>query len=159
MRILLGMGLACMLCGCSGRSESPTSEPASSSSMEPARSEKPLDSTTPESTAGVSPSGSSEVPARKLTETEKIEALILHIETLSDAVFIRNSAEHDCAAAAKHMRDKWNWKKKEIHTAGDFIRVAATKSSTSGEIYRIKFKDGRDVACGEYLEAKLKAME
>ena len=164
MRILLTLGLVCLLSGCSGRSESPTTVPAGSSSAETVRSQKASgpsapETPTPQAAAVGSSSESSEASARELTETEKIEALIHHIESLSDAVFVRNNAEHDCAGAAKHMRDKWNWKKKEIHTAGDFIRVAATKSSTSGEVYRIRFKDGRDVACGEYLEAQLKTIE
>lgn len=95
----------------------------------------------------------------KLTEKQKIEALIAHIENLEDAVFIRNDAEHNCREAAKHMRDKWQWKRKEIKTARDFINVAATKSSTSGRPYLIRFKNGREEKCGEYLLARLKQLE
>lgn len=98
-------------------------------------------------------------PTTKLTEKQKIEALIAHIENLADATFIRNEAEHNCREAAKHMRDKWQWKRKEIRTARDFITVAATKSSVSGRTYLIRFKDGREVKCGEYLLQQLKQLE
>src|ERR1051325_1945796 len=68
-----------------------------------------------------------------LSEDQKIEALINTIDHLSDATFIRNGREYDCHAAAKHMRDKWNYGKKEIKTAEDFIEKAASKSSISGQ--------------------------
>jgi len=45
-----------------------------------------------------------------MSEAEKIEALIEIIEKLDGAVFIRNDKDHDCREAAKHLRDKWNWK-------------------------------------------------
>lgn len=109
----------------------------------------------PESKSSVAAKNQTTPEPRKLTETERIESLIQHVETLEGAVFIRNGEEHDCTAAAKHMRDKWNWKKKEIETAEDFIRVAATKSSMSGEVYRIRFKDGHEEKCGEYLRKQL----
>lgn len=98
-------------------------------------------------------------PAKPLSETQKIERLIKHVRNLKGAVFIRNGEEHTCAEAAKHMRDKWEWKKREIRTARDFIRVAASKSSMSGRAYLIRFKDGKEVRSGEYLLERLKRIE
>lgn len=97
--------------------------------------------------------------AKKISERRKIELLIEHVETLAGAVFIRNGDEHTCREAAGHLRDKWQWKRREIRTARDFIRVAATVSSVSGKPYFIRFNDGREVKSGEYLLAELKRIE
>ena len=37
-----------------------------------------------------------------------------------------------------------------------FIAKAASVSSTSGKPYLIRFKDGREVKCGDYLKERLK---
>ena len=96
------------------------------------------------------------VQARATDEKGKIEALISHIENLKDAKFIRNGSSYDSKNAAKFLRGKWEAKAKEIKTAGDFIDKAATVSGTTGKPYLIKFNDGREVKCGEYLKGELK---
>ncbi len=96
---------------------------------------------------------------KPLTETEKIETLITHIENLKDATFVRNGSDYDAKSAAKFLRGKWKSQKKDITTATDFIEKAAAVSSTSGKPYRIRFKDGREVKCGEYLKEELKKLE
>jgi GH43 family beta-xylosidase len=105
------------------------------------------------------PAASSAAADKPMTETEKIEALIHAVDTLEGAVFIRNGKEYDCHAAADHMRTKWNWKKGEIKTARDFIRLAATSSSMSGKDYVIRFKDGREVKAADFLLAELEKLE
>jgi len=102
----------------------------------------------------------SDQPTTKaMSEDEKIEALIRRVDELKDATFIRNGTEHDCHAAAKHMRDKWNYGKKEIHSALEFIDKAASKSSASGKPYLIRYKDGREVESGAFLRDELKKIE
>ena len=96
------------------------------------------------------------VHARAADEKSRIEALISHIENLEDAKFIRNGSEHDSKNAAKFLRGKWEAKRKEIKTAEDFIDKAASVSGTTGKPYLIRFKDGREVKCGEYLKEQLK---
>ena len=86
----------------------------------------------------------------------KIEALINHVGSLSSAVFVRNGSEYDAKSAAKFLRGKWDANKKEIKTPEDFIGKVATKSSTSGKPYLIRFKDGKEVPCAEYLTGQLK---
>src|SRR5262245_61450133 len=88
--------------------------------------------------------------AAKLTEDQKIEALIAAVERLQDAVFIRNDAEHDGRAAALHMRRKWNSGRKHIKTAADFIEHAASRSSETGRPYLIRFNDGREVTSAAF---------
>ena len=85
----------------------------------------------------------------------KIEALISHIGTLGDAKFIRNGSEYGAKDAAKFLRGKWQANKKDIKTPADFIEKAASKSSTTGKPYMIRFKDGKEIPCGEYLKGRL----
>ena len=95
----------------------------------------------------------------KLTEEQKIEKLIKHVEELKDAKFIRNGSEHSCKEAAEHMRRKYKNAGGKIKTAKDFIEQLATKSSISGKPYKIKFKDGTEKESGPYLKEELKKIE
>jgi hypothetical protein len=91
-------------------------------------------------------------------ETKKIEALIAHIEGLADAKFIRNGIEYDAKTAGAFLRGKWDTNKVKIKTAEDFIERVATKSSTSGKPYLIRFTDGKELKSGEYLREQLKKL-
>src|SRR4029079_7764816 len=71
-------------------------------------------------------------------EMKKIELLITKVETLTDAVFIRNGTEHSPAEAAKLLRHKLGALDPATVTAQQFIEQAGTKSSTTGEIYQIR---------------------
>lgn len=93
------------------------------------------------------------------TETEKIEALIAHVEGLRDAKFVRNDVEYDAKTAGKFLRGKWDANKAKIDTAQDFIEQAASVSSTTGKPYLIRFKEGKEVKSGEYLKEQLKKLE
>ena len=95
----------------------------------------------------------------KLTEEQKIEKLIKHVEELKDAKFIRNGTEHDCKEAADHMRRKHKNAGGKIKTAKDFIEQLATKSSISGNPYKIKLKDAGEKESGPYLTEQLKKIE
>ena len=92
-------------------------------------------------------------------DTTQIEALISSIEGLKDASFVRNGSDYDAKTAAKFLRGKWNSHKKEIVTASDFIEKAASMSSTSGKPYLIRFKDGKEVKCGDFLKEQLEKLK
>lgn len=94
--------------------------------------------------------------ARAEDETKRIEALISQVENLKDAKFVRNGSNYDSKDAAKFLRGKWHSKEKEIHTAEEFIEKAASISSTSGKPYIIRFADGHEVKCADYLKQQLK---
>ena len=96
---------------------------------------------------------------KALSEKEKIEVLIKHIEELKDAKFIRNDSDYDAKTAARFLRGKWRANEKQIKTATDFIEKAASVSSTSGKPYVIRLKGEKEVKCGEYLKEELKKME
>lgn len=93
------------------------------------------------------------------TEKQKIESLIKHVETMKDAKFVRNDSEYSAKSAAKFLRGKWEANEAEIKTAKQFIEKAASKSSTTGKPYLIRFKDGKEMKSGEYLQAELKKLE
>ncbi len=92
-------------------------------------------------------------------EEEKIETLIRTIETLKDAVFMRNGREYESAQAAEHLRTKWRFAHSRIKTARAFIIHVAARSSRTGEPYLIRFADGREVTSDEFLEAELEWLE
>jgi hypothetical protein len=94
-----------------------------------------------------------------VSEKQKIEALIRQLETLSDAVFIRNHKAYNAKTAAMYLRSKWEATLEDITTAEDFIAKIASVSSTSGQPYRIRFTDGHEVLSGEYLSRTLQKLE
>ena len=101
----------------------------------------------------------SETAIRPLSENEKIESLIAHVEGLKDAKFIRNGIEYDAKTAGAFLRGKWDTNKAKIKTASDFIQQVATKSSTTGKPYLIRLKDGQEHKSGEYLAEQLKMLK
>lgn len=93
-------------------------------------------------------------------EAQKIEALILAVARLQgQAVFIRNGSEYDAKAAADHLRLKWKNAGRRVKTAQDFIRGCATGSSMSGQPYRIRFQDGREVTSADFFWTELKKLD
>ena len=92
----------------------------------------------------------------KLSETQKIEALIHSVQQLKGAQFYRNGSYYDAAKAAEHLRMKWGKAGSRVKTAQDFIEVVGSKSYLSGEEYHIKLSDGRKVAIKAFFTQKLK---
>ena len=91
----------------------------------------------------------------QLSEKQKIEYLIKSIETLDGAQFWRNDEYHTPKEAGEHLRLKLKNAGDKIKTAKQFIDNLATKSSMSGKVYKIKFKDGKVVESKVFLYQKL----
>jgi hypothetical protein len=89
-------------------------------------------------------------------EQRKIDALIAHIERLTDAHFIRNGRTYDARTAATFLHRKWESRRDLVKSAEDFLLHVASRSSSSGQPYLIRFPDGREVPCGDYLRAELR---
>ncbi len=161
--VVSGLGWALLISIACREGKPPPQPDAATTSTTESRNSATVDSpmtASPATQPSDTPVATTTAPARRaLSERQKIERLMKHVETLTDAVFVRNDTEHTCLEAAEHMRDKWKWKNREISTARDFIRIAATKSSVSGKPYLIRFKDGREVKCGEYLAGELERIE
>ena len=97
--------------------------------------------------------------AHGMTEPDKIDALILTVERLPGAVFIRNGSEYNGMRAADHLRLKYRNAGKRVKTAEDFIRYCATASSFSGKKYRIRFADGHSVDSEQFFHEQLRLIE
>jgi hypothetical protein len=95
--------------------------------------------------------------AQESREADKIQYLISSIEALNGAKFIRNGKAYDARRAADHLRLKLKAAGDRVKTAEDFIRLCASKSSISGEPYRIRFSDGSTVEAEVYFRNILKA--
>ncbi len=74
----------------------------------------------------------------------------------SNVVFIRNDSEHTAKEAVEHIKKKYNHFKDKIKTPEDFIRLSATKSMFSGNLYKIKTKGGKIIPCRQWLLSALR---
>jgi len=91
-------------------------------------------------------------------ERERTERLIATVER-ADVVFIRNGREHDAGEAAAHLRRKWEQAGDRIRTAEDFIEQVGSRSSQSGEPYRIRTPDGTERESAHWLRERLQEID
>ncbi len=91
-------------------------------------------------------------------QTARIQKLIDALARLKTAKFIRNGSVHGVAEAVSHMHRKWQWKRKQIKTAEDFIRIVGTGSSMTGKPYQIEFADGRRINSADWFRQQLKKL-
>jgi uncharacterized protein DUF5329 len=87
---------------------------------------------------------------------QTIDYLLKYIAD-SHAVFIRNGAEHTPAEAFEHVKAKYEHYKKEIKTPEDFIRLAATKSLLTGQLYLVRSEGAQERRLDEWLTEALAA--
>ena len=92
-------------------------------------------------------------------ELNRIERLIRFVESQKDMKFIRNGSEYTCAEAAKFLRGKLESMGGDVSTAREFIERIASKSSMSGEPYRVKLADGKMMLAAQFLSEELKRIE
>ncbi len=85
---------------------------------------------------------------------ETVDYLLRQVAT-SNYVFIRNGKDHESEDAAKHMRRKYEHFSDEIATPEQFIDRSATKSMMTGQRYRVRFPDGREMDTANWLLEEL----
>jgi Family of unknown function (DUF5329) len=68
---------------------------------------------------------------------EEIQHLLKYIGG-SGCAFVRNGVESDAVAAREHIRAKYDYAKSRVGSAEDFIRLAASRSSMTGEPYVVR---------------------
>mmetsp|Transcript_26903 Transcript_26903/g.12592 ORF Transcript_26903/g.12592 Transcript_26903/m.12592 type:complete len:119 (+) Transcript_26903:107-463(+) len=88
--------------------------------------------------------------------TEEIAFLLNFIEQ-TECIFIRNGKLYDSLAARQHIEKKYNYYKKEITTAEDFIRYSAEKSSITGKPYKV-LCNGVSMDSSDWLNTELDRM-
>ncbi len=99
------------------------------------------------------------IHARAAATREDLNETIGHLLDFvanSDCAFIRNGSLYNSKEAAAHIKVKYDYFQKEIKTAEDFIRLAASKSEFSGRPYLVRTKDGYEMETADWLGEALK---
>jgi hypothetical protein len=96
--------------------------------------------------------------AQESSEVAKIRYLIGSVEALQEVKFFRNGSEYDAKKAADHLRLKLKMAGDQVKTVEDFIRLCGSKSSVSGEAYRMWLPDGTTMYAETFFREKLKAL-
>ncbi len=95
------------------------------------------------------------VPMESQADTKiEIKHLFEYIEN-SKCTFIRNGKEYNTKEALVHIQNKYEYTKRRIKSAEDFIKYAVTKSSMSGRPYTVRC-DEREILSAEWLSDELK---
>jgi uncharacterized short protein YbdD (DUF466 family) len=94
--------------------------------------------------------------AQDSSEAAKIRYLIGSVEALQGVTFLRNGGEYEARKAAAHLRLKLKTAGNRVKTAEDFIRLCGSKSSVSGEAYRMRFPDGTTMYAEAFFRERLK---
>jgi hypothetical protein len=79
--------------------------------------------------------------------TQEIKGLLDFVEH-SECKFVRNGSEYPGPRARAHLEKKLDYLegKDMVHSAEDFIALAATKSSMSGRAYEVRCSQGVEPA-------------
>jgi hypothetical protein len=92
-------------------------------------------------------------------EQARIERLIAYVESQTTIRFVRNGSAYSSADAAKFLRGKYKKMGEHVNTAQQFIEQIASKSSTTGEAYLIRYPDGHQVPAARFLGDELQRMD
>ncbi|RZU02026.1 DUF5329 family protein [Rivibacter subsaxonicus] len=93
--------------------------------------------------------------APSAAEQARIDALVDGIEREPSLKFVRNGRGYGAIDAARFLREKQKAMGDKVRSAEDFIEQIATRSSTTGQPYLIRFADGREQPAAEFLRARL----
>ena len=94
-------------------------------------------------------------PLGSQADTElEIKHLFEYIQN-SNCIFVRNGKEYNPSEALAHIQKKYEYAKRRITSAEDFIKYTVTKSSLSGQPYKVVC-DGRKILSAEWFMAELK---
>ena len=97
--------------------------------------------------------------AKDAREEKRIEHLLQAVESLKGAAFIRNGTEYDATDAGRHLRLKLKLAGDRVKTAEDFINICASRSSFSGDAYKIRLPDGTTTETAPFFQAKLREFD
>lgn len=97
--------------------------------------------------------------AMSALEAARVEQLLQYIESQPQARFVRNGRAYSNADAVRFLRAKLDKMGQHVTTAAQFIDEIASRSSTSGEAYLIRFPDGRTVTAAQFLGDELRRID
>ena len=92
-------------------------------------------------------------------EQARIDRLIRFVETRKQMVFVRNGKDHSARDAALFLRAKYAKMGEHVTTAVQFIDQIASRSSTTGEVYKVRLADGRVLPAAKVLRDELARMD
>lgn len=92
-------------------------------------------------------------------ERARIERLLDALAGRKDIHFVRNGKEYTAAQAADFLRGKLHWQFEKVATVQDFINQIGTRSTTSGDVYRVRLADGRTLPSAQFLAQELQRIE
>jgi hypothetical protein len=88
------------------------------------------------------------------TDTAREVAHLLDYIEASGCTFVRNGSASDATTARRHVERKYDYVKSRVQSAEDFVRLAATRSSVSGEPYQVR-RGGEERLTGAWLAQEL----
>ncbi len=88
------------------------------------------------------------------TTQDEINHLLNYVKT-TDCQYERNGEKHGNAEAVEHISKKYDYFKKKIDSAEDFIKYSATKSKLSGKYYMIHCDGQAPVRSEDWLLQEL----
>jgi hypothetical protein len=92
-------------------------------------------------------------PAMAHSMGEEIDHLLGFIAA-SPCAFIRNDQEYASKDAVTHIKGKYDYYRSDIHSAEDFIALAASKSQMSGRPYFVRC-DAATIPAADWLNKEL----
>lgn len=92
------------------------------------------------------------------SELDRIATLLARLAS-SDLRFLRGSDECSGSEAAAHLRRKLDAEPTPIGTVEEFVHRIASRSSVTGEAYRVRFPDGRTRPAEEWLREQVRAID
>lgn len=91
-------------------------------------------------------------------EAVAIEALIQRVAAMTKVSFARNGTTATPVEAAKHMRDKYAYFRRDIVTAEDFVRLCGTRSELTKRVYTVRMPDGTERPAADLLLDELRSI-
>jgi hypothetical protein len=92
---------------------------------------------------------------QEITQQE-IDHLLSFVANMA-CEYDRNGSIHNGPEARDHINRKYEYYKKEVKTAEDFVKYSATKSKMSGRSYKILCPGEEAVSSSEWLLQELQA--
>jgi hypothetical protein len=91
-----------------------------------------------------------------IADTQQEINHLLEFVSNTTCQYERNGTFYDGARAEQHIKTKYEYFKDEIHSAEDFIKYSATKSTMSGKRYKIHCADMAIQNSSDWLLDELK---
>lgn len=96
--------------------------------------------------------------APAVADERSLIADLLEVVRTSPLTFVRNGTDSDGAGAAKLLTAKYDAARDEIATVEAFIAAVGTRSSTSGQPYLVRAKDGAERELAGWLTEQVAAL-